>query len=123
MSHRSAPVEVREKVAFPPCAGKPFVRRLLDEGVASEAVLLSPCNRTQVYVVAEGADARGRILALLAEDRGVDRPSLAEDTSWLTDDDAGHHLFRVASPLDSLVVGEAQILGPAREAYRAATEA
>ena len=122
ISHRSAPVEVRERVAFPPCAGRPFVRRLLDEGVASEAVLLSTCNRTEVYVVAEGAEARGRILDLLAEDRGVDRPSLEGDTYWLTDDEAVHHLFRVSSSLDSMVVGEAQILGQVREAYRSATE-
>ena len=122
ISHRSAPVEVRERVAFPPCAGRPFVRRLLDEAVASEAVLLSTCNRTEVYVVAEGAEARGRILDLLAEDRGVDRPSLEGDTYWLTDDEAVHHLFRVSSSLDSMVVGEAQILGQVREAYRSATE-
>ena len=49
MSHRSAPVEVRERVAFPPCAGRSFLRRLKDEGVVSEAVLLSTCNRTEVY--------------------------------------------------------------------------
>ncbi len=55
MSHRSAPVEVRERVAFPPCGGRSFLRRLLDEGIASEAVLLSTCNRTEVYVVAEDA--------------------------------------------------------------------
>jgi glutamyl-tRNA reductase len=121
MSHRSAPVEVRERVAFPPCAGGPFLRRLLDDGVASEAVLLSTCNRTEVYVVAEGAEARGKVLDLLAEDRGVDRASLDEDAYWLTDDEAVRHLYRVAASLDSMVVGEAQILGQVREAYRSAT--
>ena len=122
MSHRSAPVEVRERVAFPPCAGRPFLRRLIDEGIASEAVLLSTCNRTEVYVVAEGAGARTRVLDLLAEDRNVDRASLDGDTYWLTDDEAVRHLYRVASSLDSMVVGEAQILGQVREAYRSATE-
>ncbi|HEU4495255.1 MAG TPA: glutamyl-tRNA reductase [Rubrobacteraceae bacterium] len=122
MSHRSAPVEVRERVAFPPCAGRGFLRRLGEEGVAEEAVLLSTCNRTEVYAVVEEENARSRILDLLAEDRGVERVSLEEDTYWLTDADAVSHLYRVASSLDSMVVGEGQILGQVRDAYRAATE-
>ena len=122
MSHRSAPVEVRERVAFPPCAGRGFLRRLGEEGVAEEAVLLSTCNRTEVYAVVEDQDARSRILDLLAEDRGVERASLEEDMYWLTDADAVSHLYRVASSLDSMVVGEGQILGQVRDAYRAATE-
>ena len=122
MSHRSAPVEVRERVAFPPCAGRSFLRLLKDEGVVSEAVLLSTCNRTEVYAVVEDEGARGRMLDLLAEDRGVERVSLEQDTYWLTDAQAVRHLYRVASSLDSMVVGEGQILGQVREAYRAATE-
>jgi glutamyl-tRNA reductase len=122
MSHRSAPVEVRERVAFPPCSGRSFLRRLRDEGVVSEAVLLSTCNRTEVYAVVEDEGARARMLDLLAEDRGVERESLEHDTYWLTDAQAVRHLYRVASSLDSMVVGEGQILGQVREAYRAATE-
>jgi glutamyl-tRNA reductase len=122
MSHRSAPVEVRERVAFPPCAGRSFLRRLGEEDVVAEAVLLSTCNRTEIYAVAEDEGARSRILDLLAEDRGVERVSLEQDTYWLTDEEAVRHLYRVASSLDSMVVGEAQILGQVREAYRAATE-
>jgi len=90
--------------------------------VAEEAVLLSTCNRTEVYAVVDDQDARSRILDLLAEDRGVERASLEEDTYWLTDADAVSHLYRVASSLDSMVVGEGQILGQVRDAYRAATE-
>jgi glutamyl-tRNA reductase len=122
MSHRSAPVEVRERVAFPPCAGRSFLRRLGEEDVVAEAVLLSTCNRTEIYAVAEDEGARSRFLDLLAEDRGVERVSLEQDTYWLTDEEAVRHLYRVASSLDSMVVGEAQILGQVREAYRAATE-
>jgi glutamyl-tRNA reductase len=122
MSHRSAPVEVRERVAFPPCAARSFLRRLKDEDVVSEVVLLSTCNRTEVYAVVEDEDARRRMLELLAEDRGVERASLEQDTYWLTDAEAVRHLYRVASSLDSMVVGEGQILGQVREAYRAATE-
>jgi len=122
MSHRSAPVEVRERVAFPPCAGRSFLGRLKDEGVVSEAVLLSTCNRTEIYAVVEDEGARGRMLDLLADDRNVERASLEQDTYWLTDAEAVRHLYRVASSLDSMVVGEGQILGQVREAYRAATE-
>jgi glutamyl-tRNA reductase len=122
MSHRSAPVEVRERVAFPPCAGRTFLRRLGEEGAVEEAVLLSTCNRTELYAVVEDEDARDRILDLLAEDRGVQRGSLDRDTYWLTEAEAVRHLYRVASSLDSMVVGEAEILGQVREAYRAATE-
>ena len=122
MSHRSAPVEVRERVAFPPCAGRGFLRRLKNEGVVAEAVLLSTCNRTEVYAVVQDEGARRRMLDLLAEDRDVERASLERDTYWMTDAEAVHHLYRVASSLDSMVVGEGQILGQVREAYRMATE-
>jgi glutamyl-tRNA reductase len=122
MNHRSAPVEVRERVAFPPCAGRTFLRRLAEEGVAEEAVILSTCNRTEVYAVVEDEGARSAVLDLLAEDRGVAREPLERDTYWLTDAAAVRHLYRVASSLDSMVVGEAQILGQVRDAYRAATE-
>lgn len=122
MSHRSAPVEAREKVAFPPCQGRMFIRRLSEEENVSEAVLLSTCNRTEIYAVVEDEGARGAMLDLLAEDRGVGRAEIEADMYWLTDSEAVAHLYRVASSLDSMVVGEAQILGQVREAYRAATE-
>jgi glutamyl-tRNA reductase len=122
MNYRSAPLEVRERVAFPPCAGRTFLRRLEEEGAVAEAVLLSTCNRTELYAVVEDEDSRSRILDLLAEDRRVERVSLEQDTYWLTDAEAVRHLYRVASSLDSMVVGEAQILGQVREAYRVATE-
>jgi glutamyl-tRNA reductase len=122
MSHRSAPVEVRERVAFAPCAGRTFLRRLGEESAVAEAVLLSTCNRTEVYAVVEDESARSLLLDLLAQDRRVDRESLERDMYWLTDAEAVRHLYRVASSLDSMVVGEAEIVSQVREAYRAATE-
>lgn len=122
MSHRSAPVEVRETVAFPPCAGRTFLRRLKEENLVNEAVLLSTCNRTELYVVADGESAKLRLLDAMADDRGVDREALERDSYWFTDSEAVRHLYRVASSLDSMVVGEAQVLGQVREAYRVATE-
>jgi glutamyl-tRNA reductase len=122
MSHRSAPVEVREKVAFSPCASRSFLRRLKEGGAAAEAVLISTCNRTELYAVVEDEGARGRLFEALAAEKSLGRGFLERHSYWLTDDEAVRHLYRVASSLDSMVVGEGQILGQVREAYRAATE-
>ncbi len=122
MNHRSAPVELRERVAYPPCAGRSFLRSLREEGVVEEGVLISTCNRTELFVVVNDETARPQILDRIAEDRGVDRQTLEHSTYWLTDAEAVRHLYRVASSLDSMVVGESQILGQVRDAYRASTE-
>ena len=122
MNHRSAPIEVREQVAFAPCAARSFLRRLKEEGSVAEAVLLSTCNRTELYAVIEDEGARGRLFEALAAEKGVGDYFLERHSYWLTDDEAVRHLYRVASSLDSMVVGEGQILGQVREAYRAATE-
>ena len=122
MSHHSAPVEVREKVAFAPCAARSFLRRLKEDGAAAEAVLLSTCNRTELYVVIEGEGAKERLFDSLAAEKGTERDVLEQHSYWFTEAEAVRHLYRVASSLDSMVVGEAQILGQVREAYRAATE-
>src|SRR5919202_3469210 len=122
MSHHSAPVEVREKVAFSPCAARSFLRRLKEEDAVAEAVLLSTCNRTELYAVVEDEDARSRLFGSFATEKGLGHDSLEQHSYWLTDDEAVQHLYRVASSLDSMVVGEAQILGQVRAAYRVATE-
>jgi glutamyl-tRNA reductase len=122
MSHRSAPIEIREKVAFSPCAARSFLRRLKEDGAVAEAVLVSTCNRTELYAVVEDEGARGRLFDALAAEKGVERDFLERHSYWLADDEAVRHLYRVASSLDSMVVGEGQILGQVREAYRAATE-
>jgi len=122
MSHRSAPIEIREKVAFSPCAARSFLRRLKEDGAVAEAVLVSTCNRTELYAVIEDEGARGRLFDALAAEKGVERDLLERHSYWLADDEAVKHLYRVASSLDSMVVGESQILGQVREAYRAATE-
>ncbi len=122
MNHRSAPVEVRERISFSPCAGRKFLRELKESGAVAEAVLISTCNRTEVYVVAESVEDRTKVFESLAADRGVTVESLYRDAYWLTDADAVRHLYRVASSLDSMVLGEAQILGQVREAYRISTE-
>lgn len=115
-------MEVRERVAFAPCQARMFARKLVAAEVASEAVVLSTCNRTEIYAVVETKQAREDILDLIAEDRDVGREDFGDHVFWHTGVGAVEHLYRVASSLDSMVVGEAQILGQVREAYRAATE-
>jgi glutamyl-tRNA reductase len=122
MSHHSAPIEVREKVAFAPCAARSFLRRLKENGAVAEAVLLSTCNRTELYAVVEDEGAKERLFGALAAEKGLAWDLLERHSYWRTDDEAVRHLYRVASSLDSMVVGEAQILGQVREAYRMATE-
>jgi glutamyl-tRNA reductase len=122
MSHRSAPIEVRERMAFSPCAARSFLRRLKKEGSVAEAVLLSTCNRTELCAVVKDEGAKEMLFKALAVEKGIGEAFLTRHSYWLTDDEAVRHLYRVASSLDSMVVGEGQILGQVREAYRAATE-
>lgn len=122
ISYREAPVEVRERVAFPPCQARAFSRRLVEVGAATEAVVLSTCNRTEVYAVVETEGARNEILGLLAADREASRADFEDYVFWHAGFAAVDHIYRVAASLDSMVIGEAQILGQVREAYRAATE-
>jgi glutamyl-tRNA reductase len=111
LSHQVAPVELRERVALPLEEARELAARL----AAPEAVCLSTCNRTELYLAAEDADeAEARGVAAL--DAAV-RPVVYR----LRDEAAALHLFRVASGLDSLVPGEGEILGQVRAAYEAGT--
>jgi len=109
-SHHHAPVELRERVALDREAATTLSLEL------GEAVCLSTCNRTELYVVAEdAADAEQRAVAALAELEPQVEPALYR----LRDQAAALHLFRVAAGLDSLVPGEGEILGQVRAAYEA----
>ena len=120
-SHRFAPIELRERMAFEPAQGAEIAARVA--GAAGEAVALGTCNRVCVYVAdADGEAARGRALDELGELAGMPASGLEPSLYVKTDDDAALHLFRVAAGLDSLVPGEAQILGQVRAAYEAADD-
>jgi glutamyl-tRNA reductase len=112
LSHRRAPVELRERVALADAEAAELSRRLAgDEG---EAVCLSTCNRTEIYSAGRNdADA----LALLSERSGLEFDELSNVVYRLHDDDVALHLYRVAAGLDSLVPGEGQILGQVRSAF------
>ena len=112
ISHHRAPVELRERVALDPSAASALAARLAEGG--AEAVCLSTCNRTEVYVAhAHAAVAEERAASALVDVA----PALYRLRDWA----AALHLFRVAAGLDSLVPGEGEILGQVRAAYEAGT--
>ena len=111
-SHHRAPVELRERVALGRDESQALAARLADGGV--EAVCLSTCNRTELYVAAlDGEEAEAAAVAALASLEPDVEPALYR----LRDRAAAHHLFRVAAGLDSLVPGEGEILGQVRVAH------
>jgi len=119
LNHHTAPLAVRERVVF-------HVERLqealveLKRGLAREAAILSTCNRTELYVSAEKPD---ELAAWLAQYHRLGAGDLQQYLYALADEQAVRHAFRVASGLDSMVLGEPQILGQMKEAARAAESA
>jgi glutamyl-tRNA reductase len=124
VSHKTAPVEVRERLAFSQEALPDALAGLkLCEGV-TEALILSTCNRVEITVTTDdSADPQALVDAFLAERKSVDPRAIAPHLYHVEGRDAVHHLFRVASSLDSMVVGEPQILGQLKAAYCAAKTA
>lgn len=118
VSHRTAPVEIRERLDF--------VARGLDEALAAlagrpsgaEAAVLSTCNRAEVYLACESLEHGQRdVEGFLADYHRLPPDELRPHLYVKTDADAAHHLFRVAAGLDSLVLGEPQILGQVKDAF------
>ena len=121
VSHKTAPVEVRERVALPDARGAEFVRDLRGTGEVQEAVAISTCNRTELYVVVGNpVEAESRALAMLASQAGIRPTELAPAIYSLRNCDAARHLYRVTAGLDSMIVGEAEVQGQVKRAYEAA---
>ncbi len=124
LSHRSAPVEVLERAAVAADDVPKLVGEMLHTEHVSEAVLVSTCNRVEVYAVVDAFHGGlADVSAVLGRHTGMALPELTEHVYVHYAGSAVQHMFAVASGLDSMVVGEAQILGQLREAYLAATEA
>ncbi|HUJ23105.1 MAG TPA: glutamyl-tRNA reductase [Bryobacteraceae bacterium] len=118
VSHKTAPVEVREKLAFAEAVLPGALRDLISRQGISEALVLSTCNRVEIAVSADDAiDPLATVDSFLLESRGVEPAALGPCLYHHEGKDAIHHLFRVASSLDSMVVGEPQILGQLKTAY------
>ena len=119
VSHHRAPLEVRERVAVDLDAAAELARELAASGgPAHEAVVLSTCNRTELYVAGGDGLVEHADRALL-ELAGPGAPALAPAAYRLADESAALHLFRVAAGLDSMVPGEGEILGQVRDAFEA----
>jgi glutamyl-tRNA reductase len=122
LSHRTAPVELRERVDFARAGLDAALSALAARGVAREAVVLSTCNRAEIYAVGDTDDAAGAIGSFFSDYHQVHDGRIAEHLYLLRGSDAARHLFKVAAGLDSLVVGEPQILGQVKAAYTIASD-
>jgi len=122
LNHLTAPVALRERVAFAPAHIAPALMALTTLPGVNEAVILSTCNRTELYCVVEDG-AESTPLNWLFEYHKMSERSLDEFLYRHTNEEAVCHLFRVATGLESMVLGEPQILGQVKDAYRLAQEA
>ena len=126
LNHTTAPVDLRGRFAFALDQLSPVLSGLRNAMPRRpEAAILSTCNRTEVYCAADqpGPQAQHHALAWLAQAGGVAPEALQRHTYWLTEAQAARHAFRVAAGLDSMVLGEPQILGQMKDAVRAAEAA
>ena len=123
VSHKTAPVEVRERLALPEARATDFLRDLRGNAEVQEAVALSTCNRTELYlVVGDPVEAESTVLAMLARQAGIRPTSLAGAIYAHRNCDAARHLFRVTSGLESMIIGEAEVQGQVKRAYETALE-
>ena len=122
LSHKTAPVEIRERLAVPESRLGEALARLCSYPGVKEGILLSTCNRVEVYSVVEDVDTGyGRIQEFLADTHlSLSSEQLTPHLYWHTGDRAIAHLFRVASSLDSMIIGESQILGQLKDAFEVA---
>ena len=124
VSHHNAPVSIRERLAFSNGQARAALVQWREKYSNCEIVLLSTCNRTEVYAASETEVdlCTEDIAEFLAGSRGVAREEVAEYLYSLDGADAVRHLFTVAASLDSMVLGEAQILSQVKQAYKLATD-
>jgi glutamyl-tRNA reductase len=115
LNHTTAPVEVRERLAFAESDQPDSLRQLRESYGLSEVAILSTCNRSEIYAASEGSHLEP-VRRYLAEQRRLDVAELSPCFYEYVDAEAATHLFRVSSGIDSLVIGESQILKQVREA-------
>jgi glutamyl-tRNA reductase len=123
ISHKTAPVAVRERLALTMTGAQELCRELVATEAIREAVAISTCNRTEIYLVGDPVTAETELLGRLAQ-RADTRPTELADAIYAPRNcDAARQLFRVVAGLESMIVGEAEIQGQAKRAYEAALEA
>jgi glutamyl-tRNA reductase len=121
VSHKTAPVELRERVALPEGRAVSVLRELVSSEHIHEAVALSTCNRTELYmVVADDVEAETAALGILARQADIRPTELVGHLYSLRAEEAARHLFRVTAGLDSMIIGEAEVQGQVKRAYELA---
>ncbi len=122
LNHSTAPVKVREQVTFPGDQEGRVTRDFADVPGVEEIMILSTCNRAEMICLSDDPeDTRERLIQAVGAKHGVDPESIRDFLYIREEADAVRHVFRVASSLDSMVLGEPQILGQVKEGYRRAT--
>ena len=123
LSHKTAPVNIREKVAFPPDKMEEPLQQLLELPSISEALIVSTCNRVELYAVSRQPEvAITELKKFLADFHSLDTSTLNEHLYNFEGTEAIRHVLRVSASLDSMVIGEPQILGQIKTAYGHACE-
>ena len=124
LNHKSAPLELREQLAFTESDYREILPILADGAIAREALILSTCNRVEILIETADAepDALAKIINLLANIKRLAPKQFSGHLYHFAETAAARHLFRVAASLDSMIVGETQILGQVKESYKIASE-
>ena len=124
ISHKTAPVALRERLAFTEAQAVEFAEQITQNEEVHEAVVISTCNRTEVYlVVGNPVQAETDVLGMLARRAGIRPTELAQEIYSPRNCEAARQLYRVTSGLESMIVGEAEIQGQVKRAYEAALAA
>lgn len=121
LNYRTAPLEVRERASIDASMLPGALSALTGTGVVKECLILSTCNRTEAYACTPSREDDGAIVASLAGVCGLNPESIGPHLYSYAGHKAAEHLFRVASGIDSMVIGEAQVLGQVKEAFAAAS--
>ena len=122
INHKTAPVALRERVAFTPDTLEQALNSLLSQPMVQSGVVLSTCNRTELYLsVEQQADLQEKLVEWLCKYHDLREEDVHNSLYWHHDNAAVSHLMRVASGLDSLVLGEPQILGQVKKAHADST--
>jgi glutamyl-tRNA reductase len=123
-SHKTAPLALRERIALTDNGAEPLLHELTEHPAIGEAVALSTCNRTELYLlVTDPVEAESAVLALFARRAGIRPTELLDGIYSLRNCDAARHLYRVTGGLESMIVGEAEVQGQVKRAYEAALAA
>ncbi|MZG30304.1 MAG: glutamyl-tRNA reductase [Nitrospinae bacterium] len=121
VNHKTTPVEIREKLAFNQVKLEASLEQLVNRPEIAENIILSTCNRVEIYARVDNTDQGIQLLKdFICDYHGISRGSLDEYFYSYTDNQAVEHLFRVSASLDSMILGEAQILGQVKDAYSTA---